>query len=177
MDCAVETGTEISETPNIVMKISSIICQEAKAEMEAAIWLLGVLEVVATRRMLQRPGGSNYNLLTPLEKWYCCFLYYFYSVRCFSLIRKVETANTTDVKNLLRLKQLFLISSSVLKHQKTHTEYQWSVQEHIEISKICSLPPDLLIQGKTGPWPVKGAPSKVGGGPSIGRKQSKGAKK
>ena len=73
----------------------------------------------------------------------------------------METANTTDVKNLLRNKQLISVSLSVSKHQKNHTEYQWSVQEHIEISKICSLPPDLLIQGKTGPWPVKGAPSKL----------------
>ena len=29
--------TEISETPNIVMKTSTIICQEEKAEMEAAV--------------------------------------------------------------------------------------------------------------------------------------------
>ena len=39
------------------------------------------------------------------------------------------------------------------------------------IQKICSLPPNLLIQGKTGLWPVKGAPSKYSGGSSLGREK------
>jgi hypothetical protein len=38
--------------------------------MEVAICLNGVLEVVATRHILQRPWGTDYNLRTPLEKKY-----------------------------------------------------------------------------------------------------------
>ena len=39
------------------------------------------------------------------------------------------------------------------------------------IQKICSLPPNLLIQGKTGLRPVKGAPSKYSGVSSLGREK------
>ena len=84
MDCVVETNAEISETPTIVIKNSSIICQEEKAEMEAAVWLLGVLEVVVTQHKLQRPGGVKCSLRTPLENDLINF--FTYSMLCFSLI-------------------------------------------------------------------------------------------
>jgi len=50
------------------MKNSSTITKEEKRKMEKAIGLHGVLEVVATRHILQRPGRSNYSLRTPLDK-------------------------------------------------------------------------------------------------------------
>ena len=45
-----------------------IYISRRKAEMEVAICPTGVLEVVVTRHILQRPGRSDYNLRTPLEK-------------------------------------------------------------------------------------------------------------
>ena len=51
--------------------------------MEAAIWLLGVLEVVATQHKLQRPGGLIAISGLP---WKDDLIILSISVLCFSLI-------------------------------------------------------------------------------------------
>ena len=83
---------------------------------------------------------------------------------------EVRTANTTVVKNLLCKKQLFSISPSVPKHPKLNPNLKWSVQDHNGISKKLQFAPYLLIQGVVAfPGTTTGAPSKLWGGPSLGR--------